>query len=58
VNVTHTELEELLKKAEEHSLIAKLATDPKVCESNELLANKYFEMATKLADSQTPPQAA
>ena len=58
MNVTHTELEELLKKAEEHSLIATLATDSDIREINERLANQYFEMATKLSDQQTSPPTA
>lgn len=58
MNVTGTELELLLRKAEEYSLIAKLAIDPKIRETNETLAKSYFEMAAQLSDPRFPPQAA
>ena len=54
MNVTDTELESLLLKAEGCSHIAKFTTDPTVRETNERLANKYFEMAAKLSGPASP----
>lgn len=51
----YTELETLLMKADQHSIIAKLAVDPDVRKTNERLAAEYFDRAEKLVAAEAEP---
>jgi hypothetical protein len=50
-NITYTELERLLKKADECAIAAILAAEPEAREMNEKLAHEYFQEAEKIAAS-------